>query len=146
MLMIGAIALLVVGLGVLCTLLYACAVYALPVAIGLWAGYRAMHTGAGVGTILIGLAAGGISFGITQAMLATRRPLLVWITLLAFTVPAVVAGYSLVLQFSELGIPSPIWRHVFAVLGATAVGCTVVARLTNTRVGNHERHREAAAS
>lgn len=128
--MVGSIVLMFAGLGAFCVLLYACAVYALPVAVGLWAGYWAMQTGAGLGSVAIGLAAGAMVFVLGQVILATSRSLLIrWIILLAFTVPAIVAGYSMMLQFSEFGVPSAVWRHVFAAIGAAAIGCTAIARL-----------------
>jgi hypothetical protein len=127
--MFGAIALLV-GLGGFFILLYSSMVYALPITIGLWAGFWAMHAGAGVGSILIGAAAGAAAFALGQLVIATNRsPLIRWIVLLAFTVPAVIAGYSLILQFSELGVASLAWRHIFAVVGAATIGCTVISRL-----------------
>lgn len=127
--MVGSIALLLVGLGAFCALMYYCAVFALPVAIGLWTWYWAMNTGAGIGGVALGFIAGVMVFVLGQLAFAASRSLLFrWIVLLLFTVPAVVASYSMALQFSEFGVPSPMWRHVFAVVGAIAVGCTVLAR------------------
>jgi len=127
--MFGTIALLG-GLGAFLFLLYSSMVYALPITIGLWAGFWAMHAGAGVGSILAGAAAGAIAFELGQLVIATSRsPVIRWIVLLSFTVPAVIAGYSMILQISELGAASLIWRHLFAVVGAGAIGCTAILRL-----------------
>ena len=50
--------------------------------------------------------------------------------ILLFAVPAAIAGYSVVIQVSELGLVAPqIWRHVFAVIGAAFIGGTAIARL-----------------
>src|SRR5205823_1250470 len=104
------------GLGTFLFLLYSSMVYALPVTIGLWAGFWAMHAGAGVSSILIGAAAGAIAFALGQLVIATSRsPVIRWIVLLSFTVPAVIAGYSMILQLAELGVASLVWRHIFAV-------------------------------
>jgi hypothetical protein len=127
--MFGTIALLD-GLGAFLFLLYSSMVYALPITIGLWAGGWAMHAGAGVGSVLIGAAAGAAAFALGQLVIATNRsPLIRWIVLLSFTVPAVIAGYSMILQLAELGAASLVWRHLFAVVGAGAIGCTAILRL-----------------
>jgi hypothetical protein len=79
--------------------------------------------------VVIGFAAGAAVFALGQLTFTASRSLLLrWVVLLVFTVPAVIAGYSMMLQFSEFGVPSAIWRHIFAVAGATAVGCTILAR------------------
>jgi hypothetical protein len=81
---------------------------------------------------LVGLAAGVFVFLLGQVVLAwNRSPWLRGLVILVFTAPAAYAGYSMVLQLSELGIPSPIWRHVFAVIGGVAIGCTTIARLAS---------------
>jgi hypothetical protein len=127
--MLGAIALLA-GLGTFCILLFNAMVYALPVTIGLSAGFCAMHAGAGAGSVLIGAAAGAMAFAVGQlAITSNRSSLIRWIVLLAFAVPAIIAGYRMILQISELGIMSLVWRHIFAVVGAGAIGCTVVSSL-----------------
>lgn len=130
--MIGGIILTIAGLGALCVLLYNFAVYALPAYVGLSVGYWAISTGAGtVGGIAIGLVAGGMIFGVGQAISSTTRwAALRWIVILLFGVPAVIAGYSMMLHFSEqFGMPSPIWRHIFAAVAGAATGFTAVARL-----------------
>jgi hypothetical protein len=127
--MFGTIALLG-GLGVFLFLLYSSMVYALPITIGLWAGFWAMHAGAGVGSVLIGLAAGAAGFALGQFVIATSRsPLIRRIVLLSFTVPAVIAGYSMILQLAQLGVASLVWRYIFAVVGAAAIACMVISRL-----------------
>ncbi|HEY5339169.1 MAG TPA: hypothetical protein VIJ85_13260 [Rhizomicrobium sp.] len=130
--MIAGIILCIVGLGAFCVLLFNFAVYMLPAYIGLSAGWWAINSGAGVGGILVGLAAGVFVFLLGQVFLAWNRSLVLRsLVILIFAVPAAYAGYSIVLQISELGIPSPIWRHVFAVIGSIAIGCTTIARLTS---------------
>lgn len=128
--MILSIALMFAGVSALCLLLYLGAVYALPAAVGFWAGICALHSDAGIGSVAVGLIAGAFAFALGQLLLGTvRSPAIRWAVLLAFIAPAVYAGYSVVLQLAEIAIPSPIWRHLFAVVGAIVIGCTAVARL-----------------
>ena len=51
---------------------------------------------------------------------------------LAFAAPAVFAGYHVVFGLAQYGMSSDVWRHVFAVVGATVIGFTAVARLTDS--------------
>ena len=60
-------ALVIVGVGFFCWLLFTLAVFALPFFAGLTIGIWAFHTGAGVlGGIAVGLVAGGVTFGLGQ--------------------------------------------------------------------------------
>jgi hypothetical protein len=128
--MLVSIVSMFVGIGALCLLMYACAIYALPVAIGFWAGFWALNSGAGIGSIAVGLVAGALVFALGQVVFGTVRSSAVrWAVLLAFLAPALYAGYSMALQLSDIGIASPVWRHVFAVIGAIAVGASTAARL-----------------
>lgn len=128
--MIAGIILCMVGLCAFCVLLFNFAVYALPAYIGLSAGWWAINSGAGVGSVFIGVAAGVFVFLLGQVVLASNRSLLLRsLVIVLFVAPAAYAGYNMVLQLSELGIPSPIWRHVFAFIGSVAIGCTTIARL-----------------
>jgi hypothetical protein len=118
------------GLGAACALLYYCAVFALPVFIGLSAAFWALNAGAGVASVLVGLAVGVIVFVVGQfAFLRSRSHAVRWMIVLLFALPAAVAGYSLVLQVSELGIPSMGWQHVLAFMGAVIMGFTAIAQL-----------------
>ncbi len=124
------IAILLIGLGLLCVLLYNIAVFAMPVFVGAWAGIWAFNSGAGIGCVLVGLVAGGAVFLLGQLALTSSNPVLRWIIIALFVLPAVVAGYGIVMQLSEIGIPSLLWRHVFAIVGGIVVGCSALARLT----------------
>lgn len=120
----------VLGVGAVCALLYYCAVFALPVFIGLSVAFWALHAGAGVASVLVGLAAGVIVFLIGQLVCARSRSLAVrWTIALLFALPAAVAGYSLVLQLAELGVPSIAWRHAMAVIGAALIGFAALRKL-----------------
>lgn len=122
---------LILGIGAMCWLLFNLAVYALPFFVGMTAGMWAYQTGAGiVGTIIVGLIAGGVTLGVFQVVLALVRP--VWARLLLgvlFAAPAAVAGYHATLGLAEMMMPSEIWRVVFAVVGAVAVGVTAWFRV-----------------
>ena len=48
----------------------------------------------------------------------------------AFAVPAAIAGYHAVLGLSQIGVPSLVWREVFAWIGAIVIGGTAWARMT----------------
>jgi hypothetical protein len=118
------------GLGAACALLYYCAIFALPVFIGLSVAFWVMNAGAGVVSVLVGLAAGVVVFVIGQFAFSRSHSLAVrWMIALLFALPAAVAGYSLVLQLSELGVPSIAWRHALAVIGAAIIGFTTIAQL-----------------
>lgn len=56
-------------------------------------------------------------FLVAKLALANRYAALHWLKILMFTVPAAYAGYSIVLELSELAIISSlIWQHIFAVM------------------------------
>lgn len=118
------------GLGVICTLLYYYAVFALPVFVGLSAAFWAMNSGAGAGSIVVGFIVGVVMFIIGQIVFRfTRSVVLRWTIALLFAGPAAFAGYSMVLELSALGSSSVIWQHAFALIGAGVIGSVVVTRL-----------------
>jgi hypothetical protein len=124
--------LVIAGICFICWLLFTLAVFALPFFVGLTVGIWAFHTGAGVlGGILVGLAAGGATFGIGQFALG----LVPWtwlrlLIILLFVAPAVVAGYSATYGIAHMAMPSATWQTIFAVIGAVAVGVTAFLRFT----------------
>jgi hypothetical protein len=120
-----------VGIGLFCWLIFTLAVYALPFFVAVSAGLMAYHSGAGIlGGPLAGIAAGGMTLAIGQTALAIARfPILRAAIAAAFAVPAAIAGYHVVFAMSQLGMPSLVWREVFACLGAVFIGGTACARL-----------------
>jgi len=120
------------GIGAFCALIYKVAVYALPVAVGFWCGFAALHSGSGVVVAFaIGFVAGAIVFGIGQSVWNSRQPKAFrYAIVLLFVVPAVWTGYCATEQLSTLVVPSAIWRSALAIIGAMAVGLTAFARLT----------------
>jgi hypothetical protein len=119
------------GLGGLCFLLVRSTIYALPVFAGVVAGFWANGTGAGpIGAIGVAVIVAGATFGAFQvafglARNAAARVLIAFV----FAAPAAYAGYHVVLTLARYGVPSEIWRHVFAVGGATIIGIMAILRL-----------------
>jgi hypothetical protein len=121
-----------VGIGLFCWLIFTLAVYALPFFVAINASIWAYHTGAGVlGTPLVAVAAGGMTLAIAQIAFAMTRTLILRAVVAAlFALPAAFAGYHVVLAMAEIGVPSLVWREVFACLGAIFIGGTAWTRLT----------------
>jgi hypothetical protein len=120
-----------ISLGFLCWLLFALAVQALPVFVGLAAGVAAYHSGSGeFGAFLVGLIAGALTLAAGQiAVAAFRSPLIRTAIALVFVVPAAIAGYHAALGLAQIGVPAELWQRAFALIGAVAVGATAWARL-----------------
>ena len=131
MLVIGLILSMFV-IGLFCWLNFTLAVYALPFFIGLTAGMAAFHSGAGVvGALLVGIVAGAVTLAIGQiAFAVVRPPVLRAVIAAGFAIPAAIAGYHAVLGLSQIGVPSLVWREVFAWIGAVFIGGTAWARMT----------------
>lgn len=131
MLVIGFI-LSVFGIGLFCWLIFTLAVYALPFFVGLTAGMAAFNGGAGViGALLVGVIVGALTLCVGQIAFAVVRPLPLRAAIAAaFTIPAAIAGYHAVLGLSQIGVPSLLWREVFAWIGAIFIGGTAWTRMT----------------
>jgi hypothetical protein len=120
-----------ISLGFMCWLLFALAVQALPVFVGLTVGLAAYHSGSGeIGAFLVGLIAGAVTLAAGQiAVAAFRSPVIRTAIALVFAVPAAMAGYHAALGLAQLGVPAELWQQAFAMIGAVAVGATAWARL-----------------
>jgi len=92
----------------------------------------ALHGGAGIlGAPLVGIAAGGMTLAIGQTAFAMTRSVIIRAIVAAlFAVPATLAGYQVVFAMSQVGVPSLVWREVFACLGAVFIGGSAWTRLT----------------
>jgi hypothetical protein len=121
-----------VGIGLFCWLFFTLAVYALPFFVAVNAGMIAFHSGAGIlGAPIVGIATGVATLAIGKTAFAMTRPLILRAVIAAaFAIPAAIAGYHVVLVMSQIGMPSPAWREVFACLGALVIGGTAWTRLT----------------
>ena len=131
MLVIGLI-FSMLGIGLFGWLIFTLAVYALPFFLGLTAGLAAFHGGAGVvGALLVGIVAGALTLAMGQIAFAVVRPLILRAAVAAaFAVPAAIAGYHAVLGVLQIGVPSLVWREVFAWIGAIFIGGTAWTRMT----------------
>src|SRR5260370_2722619 len=118
------------GIGLFCWLIFTLAVYALPFFVGLAVFMMALHGGAGIlGAPLVGIAAGGMTLAIGQTAFAMTRSVIIRAIVAAlFAVPATLAGYQVVFAMSQVGVPSLVWREVFARLGAVFIGGTAWTR------------------
>lgn len=123
-----------IGLGCFCWLLFALAVHALPVFVGVTVGVAAFHNGAGVvGAILVALVSAAISLFVGQIAFAATRSLRLRAAIAAvFAAPAAVAGYHVALSLADIGAPLAIWREALALIGAMIVGGTAWARIALT--------------
>ena len=131
MIIIGVL-LNVIGLGVFCWALFALAIHALPLFIGMTAGIHTYQTGAGpFGAILVGFITAGFTLVVAQyAFSVVRSPIIRLLIRLLFALPAARAGYDVTLVLAYFGVPPGWWRESFAMFGAIAVGCTVWARVS----------------
>lgn len=129
--MIVGIVMSVAAIATLCVLAYRLATHALPFMLALAAARFAYTTGAGlVGAGLVGLAAAAASFAILAFLFATARTPILRVTIaVLFAAPAAVAGYAIVHGIAVEIVPSSIWRQIFSVTGAIAVGISALARL-----------------
>jgi len=130
--LITGIALSFLGLGFLCRLLFASAVYTLPFFAGVTAGLAALDSSSSpIVAILAGLIAGIGTLIVGQVAFATiRSPLIRAAISLLFAVPAAVVGYHATLGLAHIGQPSTGWQQALAVVGAMIVGGTAWARMT----------------
>jgi len=119
--------------GMLCTVAYTLATYALPFMLGLTAARFAYTTGAGlIGAGFVGLVAGVVAFGVLALLFATlRSPVLRFIIMLVFVVPSAIAGYFLVHGIAREAVPSEVWRQIFCIIGGIAVGASAWLRLAS---------------
>jgi hypothetical protein len=121
----------VFGLGLFCWLLFTLAVYALPFLAGLTLGLAAFHGGSGLfGALVVGLLVGVTTLVVGQIVFAAiRTPVIRLLIGLIYAAPAAVAGYQLSFALAGIGEPVGEWQHLFAAVGAAAIGLTALARM-----------------
>lgn len=132
--MIGLIVLLA-GVLAFCALIYACSVYALPFAVGLWVAFEAMYIGTGE---IVGFGFGALTgvmlFSVGRATFhASRSHVARWVIVMVFAAPAGFAGFSAVQQIWPLLLPATTWQYVASIGAAAAAASTVVARLASRK-------------
>jgi hypothetical protein len=117
-----------VGLAYLCWLLFALAVYALPLFAAVAAGLATYHSGSGpIGAIIVGR-----DRRQHHPRCRTDRFYDAAITPYArsdLALPAAVAGYHAALGLAHIGVPAEGWRQAIAVAGAIIVAATAWARM-----------------
>jgi len=127
----------VAGIGVLCWLLFLCAVYAAPLFVAAMVCTllydHAMMSGAHA--ILAGIGAGIMILVLGQAILASSRgPAIRGVVSLLLALPAALAGFGMTLGFSGMGDMDTIPGYAFATFGALCVGGAAWTRLCTIQV------------
>ena len=119
------------GLGFMCWLLFNLAVYALPVFAAFTVGMAAYQSGAGAfGALLIALITGAATLVLGQSLLTyVHRPWLRGAIVLAFCVPAGIAGYHAVFGLAGVGDPGPVWRQLFGLTAGVVISLVAASRL-----------------
>ena len=117
------------GAGLFLVLLWNLAIYILPAFVGFSTGWWALNHGAGIGCVLVGLVAGVVTFLAGRTALKSGNVPFFWLVISLFTLLAAYAFYYIVLQVLEAGVPSTVWRHIFAVVGATLLAGVTFKRL-----------------
>ena len=69
------------------------------------------------------LAIGQIAFAMTRSLILRA------VIAALFALPATFAGYHAVFAMTQIGVPSLVWREVFACVGAVFIGGTAWTRL-----------------
>ncbi len=112
-------------------LVFNLSVYALPFFVGISAASLAHGTGAGLlGSAIVGLIAGAVTFTVGQAAFGGARSALARAGVAAiFAIPAAVAGYYSTLGIVGLCVPGTGWRQAFSVVGGFVIGSVAFRRL-----------------
>ena len=144
--MVFGLLLAIAGIGAACALIYGAAVYAVPLAVGMWVGFAALHAGSGpLIAMAIGFVTGAMVFGIGQSICNSNLPrALRYSVVLVFVFPAVWTGYSAVRQIAELFGPADPWATGLSIFGAVAVGITAIARLAGVPASDELHYRSVA--
>lgn len=113
-------------------LIFNFSVYALPFSVGITAAKLAHASGAGmIGAGLVGIVAGGLSFGIGQFAFGAAKSVTGRIAVIAvFVAPAAIAGYSSTYGIAQLCTPAEGWRQLFSVIGGVIIAAVAFGRLT----------------
>lgn len=110
---------------------YNLAIYALPVMAAITAAQYAW--GAGAGVLMSGFAAAGaalLSIALVFVVLGfARNPVLRFIALALFAVPAVIAGYALVYGITKNAIDSSLALNLLGAIGGFVIGISAIVNL-----------------
>ena len=119
------------GLGVICWVLFSLAVYALPFFVAVTVGH-ALYTSEVdlIGTIASAFFAGAATLILGQIAFATIRSMPIRLALGAlYALPAGIAGFHAIKGLSGMGGAGETWTLVFAGIGAVIIGVTAWARV-----------------
>ena len=124
-------ALSLLGLGVICWILFSLAVYALPFFVAMTIGHYLYTSEVGlIGAVAGAFFAGALTLILGQIAFATIRSTPIRLALGAlYALPAGVAGFHAIKGFSQVGSAGETWALVFASIGAIIVGVTAWARV-----------------
>lgn len=113
-------------------LIFNFSVYALPFFVGITAARLAHDSGAGmIGAGLVGIVAGGLSFGIGQFAFGAAKSVTGRIAVIAvFVAPAAIAGYFSTYAIAQLCNLAEGWRQVFSLIGGGIIAAVAFGRLT----------------
>ncbi|WP_342733923.1 hypothetical protein [Bradyrhizobium sp. B117] len=131
---------IILVIGLIYWLVFMLAASALPVFVGMMIAMFGFYTRAGLpGGIVTGLVAGGLSFGVARLALALAP--WAWVRLLISfsTSRRYRSGLWRHMESPLMTVPSPIWRTIFAVVGAIAVSITAFIRFTGIAVAGPAR-------
>lgn len=130
MIVIGLIS-WVVGTGLLCWVFFTLVSMAVPTMAGLIVFFWTYRMGAGFAAVFFGIVAGIFVLWLFRvALTLIQRPDIRLAVMLAFCLPASIAGYSATVGLAQLGISSPALQIILGVIGAVAVGAASFVRLT----------------
>lgn len=131
--MIATIILAMIGVALICWLLFALAINALPLFIGIAAGDAVFFAGAGTGfAIFVGAAAAAVMLAMTRAYFASAKAPFVRAAIALLVVgPAAFAGYHATLGIARIAVSSGGFREIIASFGSLIVGCAAFARLSS---------------
>ncbi|WP_208539085.1 hypothetical protein [Algihabitans albus] len=123
----------IIGLGIICWVLFTLAVYALPFFVAVTVGHYAYNADIGlIGAIAAAFFAGAATLILGQIAFATIRSTPIRLTLGAFyALPAGIAGFHAIKGLSGMGGAGETWTLVFASVGAVVVGVTAWARVAS---------------
>ena len=121
----------IIGLGIICWVLFTLAVYALPFFVAITVGHYAYTADVGlVSAIAAAFFAGAATLILSQIAFATIRSTPLRLALGAlYALPAGIAGFHAVKGLSGLGGAGETWTLAFAAAGAIIIGVTAWARV-----------------
>ena len=130
--MIVSTILSLLGLGIICWVLFNLAVYALPFFVAVTVGHALYTSEVGlIGAIAAAFFAGAATLVLGQIAFATIRSMPIRLALGAlYGLPAGIAGFHAIKGLSGIGGAGETWTFAFATIGAIIIGVTAWARVS----------------